>query len=81
MAGENRTMTKNQNIVMWCGVIILMVYLFTDKKFKNAIFGKTASGGTATQTDAVTIPDNTTTYWDYPGTATMPAPSKKVTTL
>lgn len=66
-------MTRNQTIVMWAGLIILCVYLFTDKNFKDTIFGK--KGNTQLVSDT-----NVPSVWDFPQQATMPAP-KKATTL
>ena len=71
-------MTKNQEIVMWCGLIILLVYLFTDRNFKAAIFGDVKTVPVGAQLDSATT---TASAWDYPSTATMPAPAAKKTTL
>lgn len=83
-------MTKNQNIVMWCGLIILLIYLFTDKNFKAAIFKNPANGAglapgaslglgvtlTSKNSKAVSNP------WGFPTDTPVPAtPAQKATTL
>lgn len=80
------TMTRNQNIVMWAGLIILLVYLFTDRNFKGAIFG-TSGGSTSLQLDSFTATGNAVTNpWAYPTAPVAPpkktaAPPKKTTLL
>jgi len=68
-------MTKNQTIVMWCGLVILLVYLFTDKNFKGALFGNGEHGETGTTLDAYqsTSGKPASNPWGFSGTVSNPA--------
>jgi hypothetical protein len=37
-------MTDNQTAILWIGLILVLVYLFTDKSFSNTIFNRSTSG-------------------------------------
>lgn len=42
-------MSKNQQLVVWIGLVIVVIYLFTDKTFRDSLFGR-GSGQTTTGT-------------------------------
>jgi hypothetical protein len=74
-------MTKNQEIVMWCGLVILLVYLFTDRNFKNALFGTNTTTASNTTLDSFQSSSGkpASNPWGYPGTVSNPVTPKKTT--
>ena len=37
-------MNKQQNTILWIGLALVMLFLFTDANFRNTIFGRNQSG-------------------------------------
>lgn len=33
-------MTQNQKGILWIGVLVVLIFLFTDQNFRNQIFGR-----------------------------------------
>lgn len=45
-------MSKNQQLVVWIGLVIVVIYLFTDKTFRDSLFGR---GNDATTTGTTNV--------------------------
>ena len=37
-------MSKQQNMILWVGLGLVMLYLFTDVNFRNSLFGRNGTG-------------------------------------
>ena len=49
-------MNSEQQIILWVGLILTLVYLFTNKSFHNALFTTSSKPGTVTDADFTTQP-------------------------
>jgi hypothetical protein len=41
-------MTQTQQSILWIGILVVLVFLFTDQNFRNEIFNRGSSKTTAT---------------------------------
>jgi hypothetical protein len=59
--------SKAQSAILWIGVMVVVVFLFTDANFRNKIFNRTSTGTTA---ETVKVPY---TLADIIGTTGLPS--------
>jgi hypothetical protein len=48
-------MNKYQTYILWIGLVIVLVYLFTDSSVRDAIFGRNASASTASNVTLTSV--------------------------